>query len=176
MFCFTSLLESWKASSSASGSAQSPAIRATNEIIPKYHNVPPMIQSNSGKMEHIAPSKPSLADLHAGQPIRDVVTAEMEFGISYFRDYFGIAIKGGQYHLVFTARFQRAPDKIHLISCPQLIRAPNLTPDDRELLRIKLDAVLDSIPKEEWDKLKSRYKIIRKEWLIVSDAQEEPEI
>ncbi|GFF57790.1 hypothetical protein IFM51744_09333 [Aspergillus udagawae] len=172
MFCFTSLLVSWRASSPASGSEQPTALQATSEIISKYHNVPPMIQSDSGKMENIAPSKPSLAGLHAGKPILDVVAAEMKFGISFLIDYCGIATEGGQYRMVFTSRFQRPINKIHLIrfiSCPKFIRAPHLAPKDRELLRIKLDAGVDRIPKEVWDKLKSRYNIIRKEWFIFSD-------
>ncbi|GIJ86949.1 hypothetical protein Asppvi_005848 [Aspergillus pseudoviridinutans] len=170
MFCFT---KSWKASSSASGGAQSTAYQATSEIISKYASVSPMTPSNPGKMEDTAPAKPSLADLQAGQPILDVVVAEMHFGISFCRDYCGIENIRGQYRMVFTARFQNLPSKIHLISCPQFIRAPNLTPKGRELLRIKLDAVLDRIPKEEWEKLKSCYNITRKEWLIVSDVSEE---
>ncbi|GIJ92733.1 hypothetical protein Asppvi_002011 [Aspergillus pseudoviridinutans] len=167
MFCFTKFT---KASSSASGGAQSTAYQATSEIISKYASISPMTPSNPGKMEDTAPSKPSLADLHAGQPILDVVAAEVHFGISFFRDYCGILIKGGQIHMVFTARFRETPEKIRLISCPQLIHAPNLTPEGRELLQSKLDAVLGRITKEEWVRLKNRYNIIRKEWLIVSDA------
>jgi hypothetical protein len=170
MFCFTKV---GKASSSASGGAQSTAYQATNEIILKYASVSPMIQSNSGTMEVSSPSKRSLADLHAGQPILDVVKAEKNFGISYFRDHCGIENRGGQYRMVFTARFQEAPDKMHLISCPQVIHAANLPPAKRESLRINLEAVSDRITKEEWDKLKSRYNIIKKEWLIVSDTQED---
>ncbi|PKX89080.1 uncharacterized protein P174DRAFT_464792 [Aspergillus novofumigatus IBT 16806] len=123
MFCFTSLLECWKASSSASGGAQSPALQSTNGIIAKDHN-------------------PSLAGLHAGQLILDVVKAEMDFGISCFRDY-----------CVFTACFQEAPDKLHFISCPKVIHAANLTPAKRD-----------------------HFGIIKKEWLIISDTQEEKEI
>jgi hypothetical protein len=170
MFCFTNLLECWKASPSASGGAQSPAHQATNENVSKYQNIPPMIQSNSGTMEDTASSEPSSA-----API-DVVEAEKNFGISYFRDYRGIAIIGGQYHILFRARFQRLPDRLHLISCPRWIYAPDLTSDGRELLRIRLDAAADSIPKEEWDKLKSRFEIVKKEWFIVSDKKEEEEI
>jgi hypothetical protein len=73
---------------------------------------------------------------------------------------------------VFTARFKECPDKIRLISCPQFIPAPNLTSERRVLLQIKLNAVLDCIPEEEWYKLKCRYNIIKKEWLIVSEEQE----
>jgi hypothetical protein len=170
MFCFT---KAGKASSSASGGAQSTAYQATNEIILKYASVSPMIQSNSGTIEVTSPSKRSLADLHGGQPILDVVKAEMDFGISFFRDFCGIENRGGQYRMVFTARFQEAPDKMHLIFCPQVIRANNLTPAKRESLRINLEAASDRIAKEEWDKLKRRYNIIRKEWLVVSDAEEE---
>jgi hypothetical protein len=173
MFCFTKI---GKASSSASGGAQPTAYQATNEIILKYANVSPMVQSNSGTMEVTAPSKPSLADLHAGQPIQDVVKADMDFGISSIRDYCGIEIRGGGHRMVFTTRFRKAPDEIHLISCPQVIHTGNLTPVNRESLRILLEAVSDRIAKEEWDKLKSRYNIIKKEWLIVSDTLEEQEI
>jgi hypothetical protein len=173
MFCFTKV---GKASSSASGGAQSTAYQATNEIILKYASVSPMIQSNSGTMEVTSPSKPSLADLHTGQPILDVVKADMGFGISSIRDYCGIEIRGGRHRMVFTTRFQPAPEEIHLISCPQVIRAGNLTPAKRESLRILLEAASDRIAKEEWDKLKSRYNIIKKEWLIVSDTLEEQEI
>lgn len=151
MLCFT---KSWKASSSASGGAQSPAHQATSEIISKYHNVRLMSPPNSGQMEDTAPSKPSLADA-----VYDI----------FLGDYCGIEIIGGQYRMVFTARFKDCPDKIRLISFPQFIRAPNLTPERRELLRVKLDAVLDGIPKEQWDKLKWRYNIVKKEWFIVSD-------
>ncbi|BDD62972.1 hypothetical protein MAP00_007922 [Monascus purpureus] len=158
MLCFT---KSWKASSSASGGAQSPAHQAISEIISKYHNVRPMSPSNSGQMEDTVPSKPSFAD-----EIYDI----------FLRDYCGIEIIGGQYRMVFTARFKECPDKIRLISCPQFIRAPNLTPARRELLRIKLDAVLDRISNEEWDKLKDRFNIVKNEWCIVSDEQEEQEI
>ncbi|KAF4213742.1 hypothetical protein CNMCM5878_010113 [Aspergillus fumigatiaffinis] len=162
MFYFTNLLESWKASSSASGGGQSPAFQATNEIISNYQSM--MIKSNSGKMEDTASCKPSSAD-----PIQDVVAAEMNFRISYIRDYHGIEITEGQFCILFTARLQRLPDKLYLISCPQLIHAPDLTSDNRELLRVRLDAAADSIRKEEWDKLKSRYDIVKKEWFIVSD-------
>jgi hypothetical protein len=165
MFLFASLLESSKASSSALGATQSTALQTTNEILLKYHNAPPKIQSNSGKPEDTKPSSP---DLHAGRPIRDVVAVEKEYGIAFFKDYCGILIVGGRWHMVFTARFQRSPKKIHFVSCPQLICAPNLAPDDRESLRIKLDAVSGSISKEKWDKLKSHYNIIREEWLIIS--------
>jgi hypothetical protein len=164
MFCFTKVR---KASSSASGGAQSTAYQATNEIILKYASVSPMIQSHPGTMEDTASSKPSSAALI------DVVEAEKNFGISYFRDHCGIENRGGQYRMVFTARFQEAPDKMHLISCPQVIHAANLPPAKRESLRINLEAVSDRITKEEWDKLKSRYNIIKKEWLIVSDTQED---
>jgi hypothetical protein len=99
----------------------------------------------------------------------DVVEAEKNFGISYFRDYHSIEIKRGQCCILFTARFQHLPDKLHLISCPRLIHAPDLTSDNRELLRTRLDAAADLIPKEEWDKLKRRYDIAKKEWFIVSD-------
>jgi hypothetical protein len=51
-----------------------------------------------------------------------------------------------------------------------LIRAPNLTPADRESLRIKLDALLGRIPRKEWDRLESHYNIIRKEGIIISDT------
>lgn len=167
MFCFTKV---GKASSSASGGAQSTAYQATNEIILKYASVSPMIQSNSGTMEVTSPSKRSLADLHAGQPILDVVKAEMDFGISFFRGFCGVENRGGQYRMVFTARFQKAPDALHLISCPKVIRAANLTPAKRESLRINLEAVSDRMAKEEWDKLESRYEIVKKDWLIVLDA------
>ncbi|EAW10957.1 uncharacterized protein ACLA_065920 [Aspergillus clavatus NRRL 1] len=110
-------------------------------------------------MEDTAPSKPSLADPHAWQPIKDVVTAEMKFGISLLGDHCGIENIGGQYHMVFTACFQKPPNKIHLISCPQLIRAANLTPDKQESLQINLEAALGRIAKEEWDKLKRCYNI-----------------
>lgn len=62
------------------------------------------------------------------------------------------------------------------MSCAQVIRAAKLTPAKRESLRINLEAVSDRIAKEEGDKLKSRYNIIKKGWLIVSDTQEEQEI
>ncbi|KAF4230399.1 hypothetical protein CNMCM6457_005975 [Aspergillus fumigatiaffinis] len=170
MFCFTKV---GKASSSASGGAQSTAYQATNEIILKYASVSPMIQSNSGTMEVTASSKPSSAD---PQPIRDVVAAEKNLGISYFRDYCGIEIIDGQYRMLFTARFQRLPNKLHVISCPRIIRARKLTHEGRKNLQILLDAVLARIRKEEWDKLKSRFNIIKNEWLIVSDEDEEQEI
>ncbi|KAH3182592.1 hypothetical protein KXV92_007260 [Aspergillus fumigatus] len=173
MFCFTKV---GKASSSASGGAQSTAHQTTNEIISKYASVSPMIPPNSGTMEVTAPSKPRLANLHSEQPILHVLKAEMDFGISSVRDYCGIEIRGGRYHMVFTARFQEAPDEIHLISCPKVIHAGNLTPAKRESLQILLEAISDRIAKEEWDKLKSRYNIIKKEWLIVSDTQEGQEI
>jgi hypothetical protein len=176
MFCFTSLLESWRASSSASSGAQSTAYQTTNENILKYASVSPMILSNSGTMGVTSPSKRSLADLHPRQPILDVVKADMDFGISSIRDYCGIEIRGGRHRMVFTTRFQKAPDKIHLISCPQVIHAGNLTPAKRESLRILLEAVSDRIAKEEWDRLKSHHNIIKKEWLIVSDTQEEQKI
>jgi hypothetical protein len=172
MFCFTKVGKA----SSASGGAQSTAYEATNEIILKYASVSPMIPPNSGTMEVTAPSKPRLADIHAGQPILDVVKAEMFFGISSIRDYCGIEIRGGRLRMVFTIRFQKAADKIHLISCPQVIHAGNLTPAKRESLRILLEAASDRIAKEEWDKLKSHYNITKKEWLIVSDTLEEQEI
>ncbi|GFF93341.1 hypothetical protein IFM53868_07153 [Aspergillus udagawae] len=173
MFCFT---KAGKASSSASGGAQSTAYQATNEIILKYTSVSPMIQSNSGTMEVTSPAKLSLADLHARQPILDVVKAEMDFGISFFGDLCGVENRGGQYRMVLTARFQKAPNKMHFVSCPKVIHAANLTPAKRESLRINLEAASDRIATEEWDKLKSRYNIIKKEWLIVSDTQEEQEI
>jgi hypothetical protein len=173
MFCFTKV---GKASSSASGGVQSTAYQATNEIILKYASVSPMIPQNSGTMEVTAPSKPRLADQHAGQPILDVVKAEMVFGISSIRDYCGIEIRGGRLRMVFTIRFQKPADKIHLISCPQVIHAGNLTPAKRESLRILLEAASDRIAKEEWDKLKSHYNITKKEWLVVSDTLEEQEI
>jgi hypothetical protein len=165
MFLFTSLLEPSKASSSALGAKQSTALQTTKEILLKYHNASPKIQSNSGKTEDTKPSSP---DLHAEGPIRDVVAVEKQYGIALFKDYCGISTVGGRWHMVFTARFQRSPKKIHFVSCPQLIRAPNLTPDDRESLQIKLDAVSGRISKEKWDKLKSRYNIIREEWLMIS--------
>jgi hypothetical protein len=170
MFLFTNLLESREASSSASGSAQSTALQVTSELVSKYHHVPPMIQSNSGRMKDTAPSEPSSQDLHTRPSILDVVTAEMKFEISFFRDYWGISHVRGQCYMLFTARLQRLPGKFHLVYCPQLIHAPNLPPVDRELLRIRLDAALDCIPKEEWDRLKSHDNITRKEWLIVLDA------
>ncbi|KAF4227807.1 hypothetical protein CNMCM8980_005988 [Aspergillus fumigatiaffinis] len=163
MFCFT---KAGKASSSASGGAQSTAYQATNEIILKYASVSPMIQSNSGTMEVTSRSKRSLA----GQPILDVVKAEMDFGISFFGDFCGVENRGGQYRMVFTARFQKAPDTLHLISCPKVIRAGDLSPAQRESLRINLEAVSDRMAKEEWDKLESRFEIVKRDWLIVLDA------
>jgi hypothetical protein len=82
-----------------------------------------MIQSNSGMMEDTTLSKPSSAALI------DIVEAEKNFRISYFRDYHGIAIIGGQYHILFRAHFQHLPDRLHLISCPRWIYAPDLTSD-----------------------------------------------
>jgi hypothetical protein len=61
-----------------------------------------MMQSNSV-------SKHSVADLHSGRPILNVVAAEINFGIFSCRDYRGIAIIGGQYRMVFTARFHNFP-------------------------------------------------------------------
>jgi hypothetical protein len=75
------------------GSAQLTALQAINELILKYHHVPPMIQSNSGRMKDTVPSKPSSADLHTRPPILDI-TAEMKFKISFFRDYWGISHVG----------------------------------------------------------------------------------
>lgn len=175
MFLFTSLPQSRKASSSGSSSAQSTALQATRELVSKYHHVPLMIQSNSGRMKDTAPSEPSFADLHAGPPILDVVTAKTKFGISFFGDYWGTLVVGDQCYILFTARFQCLPQNIHLVSCQQLIHAPNLTPADRESLRIKLDALLGRIPRKEWDRLESHYNIIRKEEIIISDTCEEQE-
>ncbi|KAA8641394.1 hypothetical protein EYZ11_010444 [Aspergillus tanneri] len=157
MFCIARLLESWRDDISTSDTKTSKAFEATNAIVSKYKNVTPMLQLNQP----------------VNQPVRDVIEAEKKFGISYFRDYYGVDIIEGQFRIVFSARFQRRPKYIYLISCPQVIRAPNFTTNDRELLRVKLESVMDRIPESEWDKLKNRYNITRTEWLVISDEQEE---
>ncbi|KAB8227262.1 uncharacterized protein BDW43DRAFT_294621 [Aspergillus alliaceus] len=74
--------------------------------------------------------------------------------------------------MVFSARFQHSPKKVHLISCPRVIRANNLDPDAQNLLQVKLDAVVERIPDSEWNKLEKRYKIARKKWLVISSMSE----
>ncbi|RAK94957.1 uncharacterized protein BO80DRAFT_489071 [Aspergillus ibericus CBS 121593] len=156
MFCITSLVISLKALifTSENGtiiSARPTALDATREVTAKYKNVPPM--SKSGR-----PTE---------QPI-DVIKAEKEFGISFFKDFSQILIQNGQYHMVFEARFQGHPHEINLVSCPQIICAHSLSEEDRTALQYKVEGIKGQIPEPVWRELNERYNIRRKDWLVIS--------
>jgi hypothetical protein len=153
MFCISGLLESWKGCFPKPASKFPTALETINTIVPKYQDALPVTEVCQS----------------SEQPIRDVIEAETLFGISFFRGYHGIQIIDGQYSIVFSARFQRAPQKIRYISCPQVIRAHTLEPIDRELLRIKLDSVMDSVP---WRKLQKCFNITRDNWLVLPEVEE----
>lgn len=97
------------------------------------------------------------------KPVQDVIEAEIKFGISFFRDYLGCKTEDGQLRIIFSARFQKNPHEIHLVSCPLEIDAHSLAPDCQLLLKIKLEAV--SIP---WKKLERDLGVERKGLLKVS--------
>ncbi|GLA78806.1 hypothetical protein CBS63078_11232 [Aspergillus niger] len=160
MFCITSHVKSWKALifTSENGtiiSARPTALDATREVTAKYENIPPM--SKSGRPIE--------------QPI-DVIEAEKRFGISFFTGFSHILIRNGQYHMVLEARFQGDPDKTHFVSCPKSVRDSDLSKEDQELLKCKLEGVKGRIAETVWNKLKKRYDIVKGDWLA-TDKEEE---
>ncbi|GKZ98166.1 hypothetical protein AnigIFM59636_002190 [Aspergillus niger] len=154
MFCITSLVKSLKALISTTAPTKQTAVEVTQEISTKYENVPPMSP----------PGRP------IEQPI-DVIKAENEFGISFFRDFSHVISIDGQPHMVFTARFQHSPQYIRLVSCPQTIRVSDIAREDPNILRYKLDGVVGRMPKSVWDELGDSYNINKSEWLVISDGQ-----
>ncbi|GLA32978.1 hypothetical protein AnigIFM63326_001624 [Aspergillus niger] len=156
MFCITSLVGHWKALISTSDNARPTALDATKEIIAKYENVPPMSKS----------SRP------IEQPI-DVIEAEKRFGISFFTGFSHILIRNGQYHMVLEARFQDDPDKPYFVSCPKSVRNSDLSKEDQELLKWKLQGVKGRISETDWDHLKQRYDIVKGDWLAKDKEDEE---
>ncbi|GLA10263.1 hypothetical protein AnigIFM60653_002358 [Aspergillus niger] len=156
MFCITSLVGHWKALISTSDNARPTALDATKEIIAKYENVPPMSKS----------SRP------IEQPI-DVIEAEKRFGISFFTGFSHILIQNGQYHMVLEARFQGDPHTAHFVSCPKSVRDSDLSEEDQELLKYKLEGVKGRIEETVWNKLKKRYDIVKGDWLATDKEEEE---
>ena len=84
------------------------------------------------------------------QEIRDVIEVETMIGISFFSSYRGFVMRERTPYLLFSARFQKSPQNLHLISCPLCIRAPTLSPSDRHLLQLKLDVARDWVPESHW--------------------------
>ncbi|RAH53812.1 hypothetical protein BO85DRAFT_152100 [Aspergillus piperis CBS 112811] len=151
-----SLIRSWKALISTSDNARPTALDATKEIIAEYENVPLM-------------SKP-------GRPIEqpiNVIEAEKRFGISFFKDFSYILFWNGQYHMVLEARFQDDPEKLYFVSCPKSVRNSDLSKEDQELLKLKLQGVKGRISEPDWDRLKQRYGILKGDWLVKDKEEEE---
>ncbi|KAL4889176.1 hypothetical protein BDV59DRAFT_187053 [Aspergillus ambiguus] len=84
------------------------------------------------------------------QMLLDVVEAETRFGISFFRDYRGLLIRDRMTFFLFSACFRQDPNKVHLISCPIYIHAPDLGDSDRQLLELNLEAARAWIPSSHW--------------------------
>ncbi|KAI2956202.1 hypothetical protein CBS147352_11121 [Aspergillus niger] len=157
MFCITSLVGHWKALISTSDNARPTALDATKEIIvAKYENVPPM--SKSGRPIE--------------QPI-DVIEAEKRYGISFFTGFSHILDRNGQYHMILEARFQGDPDKTYFVSCPKSVRNSDLSKEDKELLKWKLQGVKGRISETVWAELKQRYGIVKGDWLVKDKEEEE---
>lgn len=75
--------------------------------------------------------------------------------------------------MVLEARFQGDPHTAHFVSCPKSVRDSDLSEEDQELLKYKLEGVKGRIEETVWNKLKKRYDIVKGDWLATDKEEEE---
>ncbi|KAE8159254.1 hypothetical protein BDV40DRAFT_273772 [Aspergillus tamarii] len=168
MFHITNLFQSFAACFSTSTRRQPTAIEAIKRNVTKYQNARPLSSSEQSTAT-MATNVMVIEHTLEEQP-HDIIEAEMKWGISFFRDYSGYKVEDHSLsRIILSARYQKNPMKMRFVSCPKVIYAHDLGQENRDLLRIKLDAVVRLIP---WNKLEERFQIKRDDWFIVSDVPE----
>lgn len=96
----------------------------------------------------------------------DIIRAETERGVSFIRHYNDIIFGDGQPEISFSICYQKTAE-YGTVSCPISIDASQLTPDQRDNLRILLEVPRSRIPRSTSDYLYARYNIAPEEILAV---------
>ena len=163
MFHILNFVQSFGACFPSSARKTQTAIEATNEILAKQMVLPSPSSRSEAACKTTGEVVIEKYTTREEVGAIDIIEAEMKWGISALY-YFGYEFKDGILRIMFSTRLRNRPKRLRVVSCPRLIDASRMTPNERDLLRIQLDAAWETIP---WLKLESFACINRNDWFVV---------